>query len=89
MSTTERNGYSKLKQKLPTLASWDNGIKMDVVVFEHFDPSFLRHLVIKKPVFKFIRRRLVTESPWIYYQTISIPSKVIFANDGKRNIGFE
>lgn len=40
MSTTERNGQSKLKQKLPTLASWDNGIKMDVVVFEHFDPSF-------------------------------------------------
>ena len=32
MSTTERNGESKLKQKLETPGSWDNGIKMDVVL---------------------------------------------------------
>ena len=31
MRTIERNGESKVKQKLPTLASRDNGIKMDVV----------------------------------------------------------
>ena len=29
----ERNGESKLKQKLPTLTSQDNGIKTDVVTF--------------------------------------------------------
>ena len=28
----KRNGESKLEQKLLTLASWDTGIKMDVVV---------------------------------------------------------
>ena len=33
MSTIERNGESKLKQKLPTLTSQDNGIKTDVVTF--------------------------------------------------------
>ena len=27
-----RNDKSKLKQKLPTPGSWDNGIKMDIVV---------------------------------------------------------
>ena len=32
MHTTERNYNSKLKQKLPTLASWNNGIKTDVAV---------------------------------------------------------
>ena len=30
--TIDRNGKSKLKQKLPTPASSDNGIKTDVVV---------------------------------------------------------
>ena len=28
----KRNGESKLEQKLLTLANWDTGIKMDVVV---------------------------------------------------------
>ena len=32
MCTIERNSESKLEQKLLTSASWDNGIKMDVVV---------------------------------------------------------
>ena len=32
MHLIKRNGESKLKQKLPTLASQDNGINMDVVV---------------------------------------------------------
>ena len=32
MCTIQRNGESKLKQKLPTPTSWDNGIKTDVVV---------------------------------------------------------
>ena len=32
MRTIKRNGESELKQKLPTLASRDNGITMDVVV---------------------------------------------------------
>ena len=32
MHLIKRNGESKLKQKLPTLASWDNGIKMNTVV---------------------------------------------------------
>ena len=32
MCTIERNGESELEQKLPTPASWDNGIKTDVVV---------------------------------------------------------
>ena len=32
MRTIERNGESKLKQKLPTPASRDNVIKTDVVV---------------------------------------------------------
>ena len=32
MCTIERNGESKLEQKLPTPASWDNGIKTDVAV---------------------------------------------------------
>ena len=30
--TIERNGESELKQKLPTPASQDNGIKTDVVI---------------------------------------------------------
>ena len=34
MRTIERNGESKLEQKLLTPASWDNGIKMDIVVCE-------------------------------------------------------
>ena len=33
MRTIERNGDSKLKQKLPTLANRHNGIKADVVDF--------------------------------------------------------
>ena len=32
MCTIQRNGESKLKQKLPTPTSRDNGIKTDVVV---------------------------------------------------------
>ena len=32
MCTIERNGESKLEQKLVTPASWDYGIKVDVVV---------------------------------------------------------
>ena len=32
MHAIERNYNSKLKQKLPTLASWNNGIKTDVAV---------------------------------------------------------
>ena len=32
MCTIERSGECKLKQKLPTPASRDNGIKTDVVV---------------------------------------------------------
>ena len=32
MCTIERNGESELEQKLLTLASWDYGIKVDVVV---------------------------------------------------------
>ena len=32
MCRIERNGKSELKQKLSTLASWDNGIKMVVGV---------------------------------------------------------
>ena len=32
MCTIERNGESKLEQKVPTPASWDNGIKTDVAV---------------------------------------------------------
>ena len=40
----ERNDESELEQKLLTPASWDNAIKMDVVVIhitkEHFFPSF-------------------------------------------------
>ena len=32
MRTIERNGEIKLKQKFLTPASWDNGIKKDIVV---------------------------------------------------------
>ena len=32
MRTIERNGEIKLKQKFLTSASWDNGIKKDIVV---------------------------------------------------------
>ena len=32
MLMIKRHGERKLKQKLTTLAGWDNGIKMDVVV---------------------------------------------------------
>lgn len=32
MRSFKRNGKSESKQKLPTPASWDNGIKMDIVV---------------------------------------------------------
>ena len=32
MRTIERNGESELEQKSLTSASWDNGIKADVVV---------------------------------------------------------
>ena len=32
MCTIERNGESELEQKLVTPASWDYGIKVDVVV---------------------------------------------------------
>ena len=35
MRTIHRNGESKLKQKLPTPTSRDNGIKTDVVVVVH------------------------------------------------------
>ena len=31
MHIIKRNGESKLKQKLPTPASWDNGIKTNAV----------------------------------------------------------
>ena len=34
MHRTERNGKSKLEQKLLTPASQDNGIKIDVVVYD-------------------------------------------------------
>ena len=36
MLTIEKIGESELEQKLLTLASWDNGIRMDVMVFVHF-----------------------------------------------------
>ena len=35
MHSIKRNGKSKLKQKLPTLASQDNGIKTDIVSVVH------------------------------------------------------
>ena len=34
MRSIKRSGESELKQKLATTASWDNGIKMDVVVVD-------------------------------------------------------
>ena len=36
MLTIEKIGESELQQKLLTLASCDNGIRMDVMVFVHF-----------------------------------------------------
>ena len=42
LGTIERNGESKLAQKLPSLASRDNSIKTDVVVVvQIFVMSFL------------------------------------------------
>ena len=50
----ERNGKSKLKQNLPTPASSNNGIEMDVVVVVavrdgSFSISRLIDIIIKKP----------------------------------------
>ena len=36
MLMVKRHGERKLKQKLTNLASWDNGIKMDVVIVVGF-----------------------------------------------------
>ena len=39
MCTIEKNGESELKQKLPTPACRDNGIKTDVVVVAVLSPA--------------------------------------------------
>ena len=44
MHTIERNGERELEQKLLTLASWDNGIKTDVVAVVLLYAA--RHLIV-------------------------------------------